>query len=235
MADDPAHLSPSHLTEEELSERFLASLDRYPIFEDFDPSETLDDQAGIYIRDDLLGAALRPLMMQLVRRTYTELEVLLAQRGGMWDLETNRALFLALLLCGRHVCDGGVRVVEGDQLLHGDPHGGLDNLTIEPETHVGDFTVDFLLTHETWGPNPARRYSDDESTPKAKSVARRMALLREGSGPGFPDRQLRRTALTGLGIVVMPYEDADIERDPFAIAYRAVGDLSRIANDDHYS
>jgi hypothetical protein len=220
---------------EQLPQRFRASLRRYPILGDGEAwKESIDETATNYSGDELIDGALWPLTKQAVGRLYRDLESLLnANPRTVFDSDVNLALLLALMICGRGTCDGGVKVVAPGWEF-GDGHDGLENLTVEPGAMHSDFVIDFLVTYRETGPHPARQ-AGDEDAPRSLTIERRAALVRDQSPEvEYGERKLRRVALSGLQLPVVSYVDADIERDPFALPWRVIGDLARATDDALY-
>jgi hypothetical protein len=192
-------------------------------------------QLGEYsLGEGFLAVAVGLLAEQTLARLGSELEEFLNHVPGRAGGDDHaKCLMMALLLSGRRVADAAQ--IRTERLVFGDAlNRGLEQLTIEPDAHVGDFTVDFLLTYSQEGPNPANR--DDPSQPIGITVTRRLALVRDGESLGkYQGESLRRQALAdSLKIVVVSYSDRDIERDPFPLATRVVRDLAQLTFDDLY-
>jgi hypothetical protein len=219
----------------ELTTRFLESLRFHGPIEDWDPDESLDVCAEEYT-SGLLAAAGRVLARQAIARQFREVEALLNTRdagaAAVLDRESNVAMLLALFIAGREGADGGVQLRAGTQVV-GDHIDGLSEVQVEVGVRRGDFTVEFLVTWDEFGPNPAHR--DDESQPTGLEMTYELALIRDQAGPKEPplsDRKTRRIGLESLGPMVETYEDSEAERDPFGVAARVFKRLQRRLDDD---
>lgn len=98
------------------------------------------------------------------------------------------SLMLALLLVGRQVADAAQ--IRCGESVFGDQLHPLEHLVIEPDSMVGDFTVNFLLTYSQQGPNPEAH--EDPSAPAGVWVTRRLALVRDGRYSGLEQESILR-------------------------------------------
>ncbi len=182
---------------------------------------------------DLRAVATSLIAAQSVTRVSDELEALLHNAPGrLRESEEAEALLLALFLVGRANVDGGAQIQAGS-CTFGDHLQGLANLLIQPDVSLGDFPVDFLLTVTEMGANP--RHDEDPSEPVSRTECQRVALIRDDGEIKFQDRIVRRTALpSSFGVMVVSYDDEEVRRDPFALAYRAVREGSLQTHDRLY-
>ena len=230
---------PDAEVEARIAERFVEGADRYAdmiLDPDHDTwlSPTSRREVGQYsLGAGVLAEAAGLLAEQTLQRLGSDLEDFVNRLPGQARGDDHAyALMLALLLVGRRVAESAQ--IRHGELVFGDHLRGLEQLTIEPDALVGDFVVDFLLTYSELGPNPARH--DDASQPAGLTVERRLGLVRQRHHrDAYRDDMVRRQALVGsLGIAVVSYEDADVVRDPFALASRVVRDLAQATSDDLY-
>ena len=91
-----------------------------------------------------------------------------------------------------------------------------------------------MLTYTEIGPNP--EHARDSSQPIGITEEHRLALIRDDRDAGeYHDRMVRRTALpASFGVTVVSYDDEEVRRDPFALAYRTIRDLSMRVHDRLY-
>jgi hypothetical protein len=197
-------------------------------------AEARERLAGYHGGDGILPTAIGLIAAQSVARASGDLEALLHNAPGrLRTSDEAMALLLALFLVGRAVADGGAQIMAGP-CRFGEHLQGLENLLIEPDVSLGDFPVDFLLTYTEMGPNP--EHGRDPSQPAGITEEHRLALIRDEHDAGaYHDRMVRRTALpASFGVTVVSYDDEEVRRDPFALAYRTIRDLSTRVHDRLY-
>jgi hypothetical protein len=219
----------------DLEQSFRDSAARHELFlldlDDGEPEPPgVDANARAQLRDwhgnDIEAIATSLIAAQSAARTAEDLRHVLANAPeSIRDSEEAQALLLALFLVGRATADGGAQMRVGP-CVFGDHLEGLENVVIEAAASLGDFPVDFLVTYSELGANPAHR--DDPSAPASKLETQRIAFVREARGTDLGQRILRRTALSHSfeNVIVVSYDDAEIRRDPFAIAHRALREAS---------
>lgn len=223
--------------EQRLSEAFLSGAERHAdlIFNRYS-EECLTTEARRKLGDGyfyggFVGQAAALMAEQTLRRQYSDLEELSNRLWHVRDYDDNvHALLLALFISGRGIAGGAT--IEYKGVVYGDARFGLDHLTIEPGVKISDFDVDVLLAYSQEGPNPAHEH--DPSQPVGMTVIKRVALVRDNEGRGvYHEQRLRRLALAqALAIPVVSYNDADVQRDPFALATRVIRDLAQGADDE---
>lgn len=216
-------------TESTLPSRFRELAESHGIDEaalEFDPL------AGYGLRNSsIYRAALGTLASQAASRVARDLEYLLQEAGAPQD-DHDLALVFALFLYARQ--EGEVaQIVIGDSIF-GDHKGqaALTEVRIEPNAKRGDFDIDVLVSYKNYGPHP--HWIRTKEGPSAITVFKEAALLRNRIG-GFGDVQLKRRALTALGLTPVTYDADEVERDPFVLARRVIDDLGRAADDEAYS
>lgn len=220
-------------TNHALGVRFAEALERYRLTEDLEESGgTLDDLLGWNLpSDDLLESGLGAIAAGSVSRLHSDLERLIGH--GILADDRDLALFFALFIYGREAADGGAQL-RVRNMRFGDLLEGMENVLIEPRVHDRDFLIDFVVTWIEHGPNPDH-VEGDNSTPPGIEVQKKAALIRRTPGArSYGNLKLNRTALADLGYLVVPFENEDVERDPFAIAKRVIDDLARQADDEVY-
>lgn len=236
MSDAP---EPDAETEARIVEGFVSGAERYgDMIVDPDHeiwlSPTRRQEIGEYsLGDGLLANAAGLLAEQTLQRLGRDIEDFVnALPGRARSDDHARALMFALLLVGRGVAESAQ--IRCGELVLGDHLRGLERLIIEPDVLVGDFEVDFLLTYSQLGPNPAAR--EDSSQPSGLTVTRRLGLVRtRRHRNAYRDDIIRRQALgDALEIIAVSYEEADVVRDPFALASRVVRDLAEATTDELY-
>jgi hypothetical protein len=235
--NEPAESSTE--IEAELADAFDAGANRYAeLILDPDHEVWLDPSRrralGEYsLGEGVLADAAGLLAEQSLQRVGSELEDFVNSLHGRARGDAHaQTLMMALLLVGRRVADAA-QLKDGETVF-GDQLRGLEQLVIEPDVGIGDFQADFFLTYAQLGPNPAAR--DDPTQPSGMTVTRRLALVRELTHRGaYRDNIIRRQALAGaLDITAVSYDDADIVRDPFALASRVVRELAQSISDELY-
>lgn len=223
--------------EHRLGEAFLSGGERHAdlVFDQYSEQcltpETRRQLGEDYFYGGFAGQAAALIAEQTLRRLYSDLEELGNRLWPVPDYDDHvHALLLALFISGRGIADGATIELKG--VVYGDARFGLEHLKIEPAVKISDFDIDVLLSYTQYGPNPA--YGHDPSQPVGITVTKQVALVRDNEGRGqYQPQRLRRQALgQSLGVAVVSYNDADVERDPFALATRVIRDLAQAADDD---
>lgn len=182
--------------------------------------------------NDPFEAAAGILQAQAATRAISEFERLLNAPGpgqDFFDHEENVGLALALFITAR--AKGGDVELRNGQVVIGDRLEDITRVSIEVTARRGDFDIDFLISWDELGPHPEWYAGADETVPHTLEVHKELALIRDDvPGSSSPsDRKTRRAGLTSLRLLVMSFERAEAERDPFGLAKRALGDLRRAA------
>jgi very-short-patch-repair endonuclease len=196
-----------------------ASVDAY--VSDFFPAENDSDRLAL--------AALGPLMVASVSKLWQKIERVWPHE---WPTET--AMFFALLILATDHFDEVSIGSEAQRL-----GGAYEEFGIEPQKHIGEYRVDFLLTLRRIGPDYDRRITthDGKEVVANKEVTKRLII--ECDGHEFHektkeqvrrDRQRDRT-LQSLGrMPVFRFPGSELYQDAFRCAAEALTALDLAVN-----
>jgi very-short-patch-repair endonuclease len=199
---------------EQFENSLIEHIDGHDLSAALSVNDYIDGYIGTRPREESL--ALRLMAVQAFQRAYYEFEA--ASEATESPIE--HAMLLALTLMGRSLLFGGAvyfttkcRQIDADD---------YEYLVIEPQASIGDYRVDFLLTHAT--------FEDDPEPIRDPDGRVRTRLIVECDGHDFHDRtkaqasrdRARDRDLQSRGIRVYRYTGADIWKDVMACAKEAI-------------
>jgi hypothetical protein len=134
---------------------------------------------------------------------------------------------LALLAWGTRLAEG-IRVRHRDSVIFDDGYQvwAMDVVELVLAAQIGDFEVDVLCRWTSRGPP---HQADTDAGHRYREITRECAVL-----TGSTDvADLRRSALEhSFRMLVVSCDTAELERDPFAVAYRVLNELRIRTHDD---
>jgi hypothetical protein len=153
----------------------------------------------------------------------------LADRLAAFPGESHEEFVFALLAWGARMAEG-IRVCRRDSVIFDDGYEvwAMDALELLLAERFGDFEVDVLCRWTSRGPP---HQVDIDAGRRDREITGQCAVLI--GAPGIAD--VRRQALEhSFGMLVVSAEVAEIERDPFAVAYRVLSELRIRVHDETY-
>jgi very-short-patch-repair endonuclease len=178
--------------------------------------------------DEILLAGFRALLYKKLNDMFCDIDgtIVECQSTIEW------AMFMALTIAALEIADNVIFIVQGREYFGEDK--GTTIIKIEPQAEMGEYRVDFLLTHKELVPdfdNPMK-LSDGREIPGSKYEVREIIV--ECDGHEYHERtkeQARRDkqrdrALQSLGFIVFHYTGSEIWEDVFKCAQEVMRKLS---------